>query len=160
MGRPNTSCEECQRQRLGCNARLQPGRSCFNCHRKNVACSMKSKRTEMGGFTSARGFQDSCCLRNEASSRESEPATAFHNINSSHGIVPELVPTMASTPLSYMRPMSLSSTSDHLARHQQAWRLHHLLWNVFTAVLEPRIGLWIGGGGCPFTIINPVRLGI
>jgi hypothetical protein len=160
MGRPNTSCEECQRQRLGCNAMSQPGRACLNCLRREVVCSMRSKRTEMSGLTKARASKESRPSRSEAPSLVSEPTTALGNINGGHEVVPEPLPALASLPPSITRPMSLSSTSDDLARHQQAWRLHQLLWNVFTAVLEPRIGLWIGGGGCPFTTDHPVRLGI
>lgn len=56
--------------------------------------------------------------------------------------------------------LSLSGSLDSLMKHQQAWRLHYLLWNVFTAVLEPRIGLWIEDGGCPFTAIHSVCLNV
>ncbi|KIV93137.1 hypothetical protein PV10_04375 [Exophiala mesophila] len=82
------------------------------------------------------------------------PVTAFDDSPESHHTIPEDSPGLNLFTPSSTTPISLSTSSDSLARHLQASRLHHLLWNVFTTVLEPRIGLWIGGRACPFTAPN------
>lgn len=45
-----------------------------------------------------------------------------------------------------------------ITKAQQALQLHQILWNIFTALLEPRIGLWIGGSCCPFRSSKTVSL--
>lgn len=159
MGRPPTSCDECHRQRLGCNAILQQGRPCFNCDRKGIVCSMRSKGERIRGRTRDRVSRAARGSGGECQTAISDAATTLGNIHTgTDEIVSGPLSTLMSPAPSYFSPASLSRNSDDMARCQQAGRLHSLLWNVFTAVLEPRIGLWIGGG-CPFKTINPVSLG-
>ena len=158
MGRPNTSCNECQRQRLGCNALLQPGRACYNCFRKGIACSMTPRQTPTSNRKKKRKVVDRHPQHTvTTSSTPDAPVTALDDSPESQHTTPEDSPDLNLFAPSYTTPTSFSTSSDSLARQLQASRLHHLLWNVFTTVLEPRIGLWIGGRACPFTAPNQVR---
>lgn len=159
MGRPNTSCNECQRQRLGCNALLQPGRVCYNCFRRGLACSITPKRTATNKRRKARQVRDGQPVNTGSMPTPAvAPMTVFDDSPESDQITHEDSPALDLFAPGYTTSASLSRSSDSLARLQQASRLHHLLWNVFTTVLEPRIGLWIGGRACPFAAPNPVRL--
>ncbi len=154
MGKPPTSCDSCRHSRLGCNATLQPGQPCFNCARKGVQCVTKpstSVKKRQARIVSARklSFPEGT---NRTVEKPSTLASAPHGdcamaLASSHSL----------SPSSSLQPTFSITSSDSMSRSQQAQTLHDLLWNVFTSLLEPRIGLWIGGAGCPFMTSDAVR---
>lgn len=144
MGKPITSCDNCRRSRLGCNAaNALPGHGCFNCSRRGVPCSF-------------RVIVTSADVKNHASSQKSGGIFATGSAaDNGSGIGADMSSGPAadsdSSPSSIPSQALMSETLDSLARSQQALRLHNLLWNVYTSLLEPRIGLWIAGAGSPFT---------
>jgi hypothetical protein len=51
-----------------------------------------------------------------------------------------------------------SAQDDSQGEHrEQALRLHHALWDIFTSLFEPQLGLWIGNECNPFKRLNTVR---
>jgi len=158
MGRSSTSCEECQRQRLGCNAIQQPGRACYNCVRRGATCSMTSRKSTTRGRARVRVDRREHLPQSEASTELIEQIAGSGRDSDTFEIGDDASPALQPFSPSYATPVSLSKSSDSLAKCQQVWRLHRLLWNVYTTILEPRIGLSVGGSGCPFTANNPVRL--
>ncbi|OHE90788.1 hypothetical protein CORC01_13928 [Colletotrichum orchidophilum] len=47
-------------------------------------------------------------------------------------------------------PSRVSTTPCQTEHREQALRLHHALWDIFTSLFEPRLGLWIGNECNPF----------
>lgn len=145
QGKPYSSCDACRHSRLGCNSRLQAGDSCFNCARKGLNCTFSQSRIRLNdpNKVPASHKQRANAQRNTIARATSTDPTADHPppVDNSHLIAP-LLPT----------------SQDSLSRTQQALQLHQILWNVFTTLLEPRIGLWIGGSGCPFVQSSTVGL--
>lgn len=137
-----SSCDPCKRARIGCNASSQGGGPCFNCTRKGIACTsiqnQRRSRPRQGGQIVAAGPSDA-----EEPSDESIPVGDEPDIDND-GNVPSSYTSIdpAATPV--------SETQRRVTRTQQALLLHETLWNIFTSLLEPRIGLWIGGSCCPF----------
>ena len=158
MGKPVTSCDNCRRSRLGCNAASQPKQPCFNCARRGVKCTTRP------GVAGSRVQAKALSMKKPdiVSGTDSqyllvEPPVSVTEMLDDCGMI--LIDSQ-----SLRRPSSESlqatpplASSDSLARSQQALTLHNLLWNIFTTLLEPRIGLWIGGGGCPFISSSTVR---
>ena len=155
MGKPITSCSNCRRSRLGCNANLQLGQACYNCARKGVQCELTTSTTGEKRHGKTHMPKKDRRLQNGRQQSSAEPPVTFNNMIDEDDMVLE-PSTEPESPLSSMALASFSSPSDLLAKSQQAWRLQHLLWNVFTTLLEPRIGLWIGGAGCPFLSASTV----
>lgn len=119
---------------------------------------MTMKRNAPSGRNRVHASQNGHVLQDRTLSDAIESHEASGHTQDSYGITAAPSPVFESFPSSYAMPLSLSKSTDSLARNHQAWKLHHLLWDVFTTVLEPRIGLWIGSGGCPFAVTNSVRL--
>ena len=157
MGKPVRSCDNCRRSRVGCNAISNPGQGCFNCVRKGVKCLFRPSATS---GKKAQASQGGRVLQNGGQLPSPEPPAPFGNIHDSCSMVFEPSTEFGSSPSRSLPLPSLSNFSDSLAKSQQALRLHHLLWNVFTTDLEPRIGLWIGHAGCPFMTTSTVSSGI
>ena len=155
MGKPITSCDDCRRSRLGCNAVLQNGQACYNCVRKGVRCGFTPRTASAKSHETIYVPERGQALLNGASSPTAEPPVLFASV-SNWGAHSEPPTEVDSSPSDCSQTTSLSSTTNSLARSQQALRLHGLLWNVFTTLLEPRIGLWIGGAGCPFLTTSTV----
>ena len=158
MGKPVRSCDNCRRSRVGCNAISTLGQGCFNCVRKGVKCAFRPGATSGKGEKKAQAPQEGRVLQNGGQLPSPEPP--FGDIHDSRDMGFEPSAEFDPSPSSSLPPPSLSNFSDSLAKSQQALRLHHLLWNVFTADLESRIGLWIGGAGCPFMTTSTVSSGI
>ena len=152
MGKPLTSCDNCRRARLGCNATLQPGQPCFNCARKGVKCMTKPSTS----VTKRQARILSARPKSSGTSLAVDKPSADAPCDDCAG-APSPVTSHSLSHSGSFQPISSVVSSDSMARSQQAQTLHNLLWNVFTSLLEPRIGLWIGGAGCPFMTSNAVR---
>ena len=57
----------------------------------------------------------------------------------------------------YSKNYSFSSNEDINSRRHQALTLHHVLWDIFTSLFEPQLGLWIGNDCNPFKRLTTVR---
>lgn len=153
-----TSCDNCRRLRLGCNVASELKPPCFNCARRGVKCMTRP------GVAGSRVQADQVSIA---------PPDTARVPNLQHLPVEQQPPPMSdlledctmvlTDSQSASRPSSESShtksslsSCDSLAKSQQARTLHDLLWNVFATLLEPRIGLWIGGAGCPFITSSAV----
>jgi hypothetical protein len=145
QGKPYSSCDACRHSRLGCNSRLQTGDSCFNCARKGLTCTFSQSRIRLSDPNKVSASQK---LRANAQRNTTASATSTNPTADPPALVDN---THLSAPL-------LSTSQDSQSRTQQALQLHQILWNVFTTLLEPRIGLWIGGSGCPFVQSSTVGL--
>ena len=53
-------------------------------------------------------------------------------------------------------PSEAPATPGQVERREQALRLHHTLWETFTTLFEPQLGLWIGNDCNPFKRITTV----
>lgn len=156
MGKGITSCENCRRSRLGCNAALsQPDQACFNCARKGVSCTFKRSPNRIRTQTKLSASQQRLKSREVGSLSSFKPSAVAENPGDDITILPE---GFAESDPSLTSPPMISEFSNSLSRSHQALRLHNLLWNVFTSLLEPRIGLWISGAGCPLMGMNSVSL--
>ena len=143
MGKPTTSCDNCRRSRIGCDAHLQPGQTCSNCVRKGLKC------TRSGDLRNPRQWRASkeSSVRSVGRLPAREAPLAEHHAELEFdGIL-----LQNSTPLPPTALPSPLNLCDTIARSQQALELHNILWNVFKSILEPRISLWISGAGCPFS---------
>ena len=135
-----SSCDACKRARLGCNASSQGGGPCFNCSRKGITCT--STQNQRRFRPKSKG--EVALVEQSVAETSSATPDAFSDERDNG---PE-APT-SSTPAD-PSIFALSETQHRVTRSQQALLLHETLWNIFTTLLEPRIGLWIGGSCCPF----------
>ena len=159
MGKPVTSCDNCRRSRLGCNVASEPKPPCFNCARKGVTCITRP------GVAGARFQAEPLSMRPPAT--VPVPNSQYLPVEQPPPPTSDLLDDCTMVLMDSQSPRRLSSESSHatsslsscdsLAKSQQARTLHDLLWNVFATLLEPRIGLWIGGAGCPFITSSAVR---
>lgn len=141
----NTSCDECRKARLGCNASSMAGR-CSNCIRRNRNCNKEWIHRHL---------------------RE-RPRTTPHTTNSEPGTpgMPEstLKPDSTAdsdealdksesirrlTQKSIISPFGMEETA---CRRQQGSVLHHKLWDVFSRIFEPRLALVMASGCCPYPV--------
>ena len=148
MGKPITACDNCRRSRIGCNASFSLGRACFNCERKGAKCSFTVKPVS----TVLKEQQEPHLPWETSQLHDGAQQPPLDNSHDSSDVLVEL----SLSPSACFTASSITTISDSLAKCQQASRLHHLLCNVFITLLEPRIGLWIGGAGCPFLTTNTV----
>ena len=157
MGKPITSCDRCRRSRLGCNAVSQNGQACYNCFRKGAKCeftpSMPSAKSH-GTINMSEIAQD---LPDGVFASAVEPPALFTGA-ADWGALAEGSSETESSTSDWSLTTSLSTVSDTMAKTQQALTLHHLLWNVFHTLLEPRIGLWMGGAACPLLTTSTVSI--
>lgn len=155
MGKPITSCDHCRRSRLGCNAVLQNGQACYNCLRKGAKCEVTPSTASSkhhGTINMSEIGQD---LFDGVSAPAVEPPALFTG-TADWSALAERPLEMDSSASDCSLTTSLSNISDTMAKTQQALTLHHLLWNVFTTLLEPRIGLWMRGAACPLLTTSTV----
>lgn len=138
MGRSTTSCDNCRRWRLGCNAKSELDKPCYNCAHKGIQCSNATR------VSARRDSVDSPSQTSTEFVAADQSGVAVHVDSSFDDTL-----TPASTETSF-------SLASRLVDSQQRFRLHDLLWNIYTTLLEPRIGLWIGAGGCPFVTSDMV----
>lgn len=145
QGKPYSSCDACRHSRLGCNSRLQTGDSCFNCARKGLSCTFSQSRLRLND-------------PNKVPASQKQRPNAQKNTTARATSTDSIADRPAPVTSSHLTAPFLSTGLDSLSRTQQALQLHQILWNVFTTLLEPRIGLWIGGSGCPFVQSSTVGL--
>lgn len=156
MGKPTTSCKSCRRSRIGCNASLQPGQACFNCVRKGITCSKAaiSVNKKQKKVTATQGTQS---MTKKSHSQTLQPSMIgdsmtedfCSNTSPTNGELAQIHP--ATQQLEW-----LMKASDTPARSQQASQLYEALRNLFTSLLEPRIGLCVCGVGNPFVTASKV----
>ena len=139
-GKRPSSCDACKHSRIGCNLVSQAGDPCFNCCRRGISCTCSETptRANHGKSSTANKRKDASIVENP---RVKRPAPLRQESDGDQA---------DPTPLP-LGQASFSGTQHSITKAQQALQLHQILWNIFTTLLEPRIGLWIGGSGCPFT---------
>ena len=140
-GKRPSSCEACKHSRIGCNVLSQAGGPCFNCTRRGIRCFLRQVQNGASRSKSSAPNKDK-------DFNITESPRCGHSVpprEENGGILAGPIP-------------SLSGAQSSITRSQQALQLHQILWGIFTVVLEPRIGLWIGGCGCPLTTMTGVSI--
>lgn len=148
-GKHPSSCDACKHSRIGCNVVSQAGDPCFNCSRRGISCTFRQTPTRASHTkpSAATKRKDASIV---SSPRGGRPAPIKQK---NGGIQVEPTPSL-------FGQESFSGTQHSITRAQQALQLHQILWNNFTTLLEPRIGLWIGGSCCPFTTSARVSISV
>ncbi|KAJ9612974.1 hypothetical protein H2200_002915 [Cladophialophora chaetospira] len=146
QGKPYSSCDACRHSRIGCNLTFQTGNSCFNCLRKGINCTFSQSRIRLNEPNKAAASNKQRAVARALGSQRTVPAEPATDSTQAA----QAVQAPAPVGNRLLGATAASREQDTLSRRQQALQLHQILWNLFTNVLEPRIGLWIGGSGCPF----------
>lgn len=169
--RPFTSCDWCRKSRLGCDAATKNGRGCSNCVRRGKNCSINVRTLQVksiGSLTDAKPrlqwiFQqrngrntDSAPSLNDIADRQTPPK---QNVESEE-ITVTATGSTTSTPWPSNSNLYDSSFESVASWRQRALTLHHLLWDIFTRIFEPQLGLWIGNDCNPFKRIDTVSTNI
>ncbi len=159
MGKPVTSCDNCRRSRLGCNVALEPKMPCFNCARRGVKCT--TRPGVAGSRVQAKPLSmqqpETTPVTNSLDLPADQPPPPMSDLLDDCTIVLMDSQNLSRISSELSHATSSLSSCDSLPKSQQARTLHNSLWNVFATLLEPRIGLWIGGAGCPFITSSAVR---
>ncbi|OBT67854.1 hypothetical protein VE03_02576 [Pseudogymnoascus sp. 23342-1-I1] len=136
-----TSCDHCRKSRLGCDAAIRRGGSCSNCLRRSKTCGFewieKGRNAQRTSYVPARNASDTPPFERPRANTSCEVA-----VISEEQVWQESVP--------HSNNYLSSSNEDISSRRQQALTLHHVLWDIFTSLFEPQLGLWIGNDCNPF----------
>ena len=148
-GKRPSSCDACKHSRIGCNVVSQAGDPCFNCSRRGLRCTVRQPPTRPSHAKSS-------------SATKRKDAGVVGSLRRAHTapVREENGGTQVEPAPSLFGQESLTGTQHSITRAQQALQLHQILWNIFSTLLEPRIGLWIGGSCCPFTTSARVSISV
>jgi hypothetical protein len=155
-----TSCDACRKSRIGCDAARNNG-SCSNCTRRNIICSTKVSLS-ISNFSQAYVLykwiavskRERKKLRLSKQHHGQEPSRP-NDCTTPCAIAND---TTSSHPPSFTEAGIISVTSiiDETvgSRRQEALDLHHMLWDIFTTIFEPQLGLWIGNHCNPMKTLD------
>ncbi|KAB5585770.1 hypothetical protein GE09DRAFT_37712 [Coniochaeta sp. 2T2.1] len=140
-----TSCDQCRKSRLGCDAAVvTSGSSCSNCLRRSKSCSFEWIQGRHGIGTGSQRAAHVRSRRAHATAPATASASTIALVNSDTERPAEPAVQSRDAAVSSSSISTVTSPEVNINRRFKALTLHHVLWDIFTTLFEPQLGIWIG----------------